>query len=185
MLSRLLWEPPSRTLTPAEGEGLVHKSPVRVWQFILPVLIGAGPLLAWSAHNSRNYDFFGISDYGGEILYDGWIYFGESSRIAITDQNSPAILTIHAAYQSGSVTGSKIPTGWDIYHSLRVHGYTSEQAFSLLQQAAFDSIRKDLSVTWRVLVIKIREGFEPHTFIPATFTLPVKPPWPGAKRRLL
>jgi hypothetical protein len=123
-------------------------------------------------HNERIYDFFGISDYGGEILYDGWIYFGESSRIAITDADSPAVRAINAVYRSDSTDGSNIPTGWEIYYSLLRHGYTSEQAFSLLQQASLDSIRKDVSVTWRILMIKLREGFEPHTFIPGTFALP-------------
>jgi hypothetical protein len=64
-----------------------------------------------------------------------------------------------------------VPTSWTIYGALLQHGYTSEQAFSLLERASIDSLRKDIRLTLKLLVIKIRKGFEPR-FSPAK-TLPL------------
>jgi hypothetical protein len=52
------------------------------------------------------------------------------------------------------------------------HGYTSEQAFTLLDQASMDSIRNDIPLSLKLLVIKIQKGLEPQATIPATFLYP-------------
>ena len=46
----------------------------------------------------------------------------------------------------------------------------------MLERAAIDSIRNDLWLTGRILLIKIRNGFEPNPFVPGTFPLPGEPP---------
>ena len=84
LLMKILWLRRTAALPSAAAEVGQPKPSAKLWHFGLAVLIAAVPLLAWSAHNARVYGFFGISDYGGEILYDGWIYYGESSRLAIT-----------------------------------------------------------------------------------------------------
>ncbi len=176
LLMRIIWLRRTAALPSAAAEVGQPKPSAKLWHFGLAVLIAAVPLLAWSAHNARVYGFFGISDYGGEILYDGWIYYGESSRLAITSQDSPAVQAIRAAYKPRSADGSPVPTGWEIYYSLLAHGYNSEQSFGLLGQAAIDSIRNDLSLAGRILMIKVRDGFEPNPFIPGTFPLPGEMP---------
>ena len=142
------------------------------WRLSLAGLIAAVPLLTWSFHNEKVYGFFGISDYSGAVLFDGWIYFGESSRIPITDQNSPAVRAINAVYQPGLSNTSSVPSSWTIYYLLLQHGYTSEQAFSLLEQASLDSIRNNIPLTWKLLAIKIQKGLEPQALLPATFLFP-------------
>jgi len=94
--------------------------------------------------------FLCISDYRGAVLFDGWIYFGESSRIPITDENSPAVRTINAVYPPGLSNTSNVPTSWTIYYLLLQHGYTSEQAFTLLDQASMDSIRNDIPLSLKI-----------------------------------
>ncbi len=127
--------------------------------------------MAWSVHNERVYNFFGISDYGGAVLFDGWIYFGENSRIPIADQNSSAVKAINAVYQPGLGNTSNVPSSWTIYYLLLKHGYTSEQAFSLLEKASIDSIRNDIPLSWKLLVIKIQKGLDPQASFPATFSV--------------
>lgn len=137
------------------------------------ILVGILPLIWWSAHNYRQHGFFGISNYAGEVLYDGWIYFGESSHIPITDRDSPAARLISSIYvhHPRSADDTDAPTGWDIYPALLDAGYSTQQAFSILQQTAVDSIIRDPSLSLELLFIKLREGFAPETT--ATFTLPL------------
>ena len=153
-------------------EGPQHAGFSALWRLGLAIVIAAIPLLAWSAHNQKVYGFYGISDYRGAVLFDGWIYFGESSRIPITDENSPAVRTINAVYSPGLSNTSNVPTSWTIYYLLLQHGYTSEQAFTLLDQASMDSIRNDIPLSLKLLVIKIQKGLEPQATIPATFLYP-------------
>lgn len=134
------------------------------------------PLLWWSAHNQRVYDFFGLSNYAGEVFYDGWVYFGDASGLAFTDQNSQAVQKIQAVIDQYPIIitdKSGVPTGWEIYPSLIKAGYTTEQGFNLLEQATLDSIKKDWSLTYQLLLIKIRAGLRPET----THMLSLPLPW--------
>jgi hypothetical protein len=151
------------------GEPLNNGLPL--WKLGLAVLAAVIPLLAWSAHNQRVYGFFGLSDFGGAALYDGWIYFGENSPVPITDHNSSAVRLIETVHPIAKPSQGDAPTAWTMYYALIDHGYGSEQAFALLQQATLDSIRRDPAQTLRLLLFKLRQGFEPHPFIPATFPL--------------
>src|SRR5574341_485236 len=171
LLMKVVWEWKKQRSVGTEPQHLPHKTLTNLWQLGLAILIASVPLLAWSAHNDRLYGFFGISDYGGAVLYDGWIYFGESSRIHITDQDSPAVQNINAVYQSKTTKITDVPTPWMVYSALVEHGYTSEQACSLLGRAAIDSIRKDMPLTWKLLAVKIRKGFEPIFWPPQTLPL--------------
>ena len=138
----------------------------------LAIVLAVIPLLAWSIHNEKVYGFLGISDYGGAVLFDGWIYDGESSQIPIVDQNSPAVRAINAVYPPGLSNTSNVPTPWAIYYLLMQHGYSSEQAFTLLGQASMDSIKNDIPLSLKLLAIKIRKGLEPEPMMPATFVFP-------------
>ena len=134
--------------------------------FSLSLLAAIVPILWWSAHNQRVYGFFGLSNYASEIFYDGWIYFGDASGLAFTDQNSQAVQKIQAAIDRYpiNVTDKKgVPTGWEVYPSLIKAGYTTEQNFNLLKQAAVDSIKNNWSLTYRLLLIKLRAGLRPET----------------------
>ena len=110
-----------------------------LWRFGLAILVAGAPLLVWSIHNEKIYGFFGVSNYLGEILFDGWIYYGQNSHIPIVDPNSPAVHDINSVYPLQPDRMKNVPTGWAYYRFLLRHGYTGEQAFSLLGQAAIDS----------------------------------------------
>jgi 4-amino-4-deoxy-L-arabinose transferase-like glycosyltransferase len=155
----------------------------------LSIILAAIPLLAWSAHNYRLHNFFGISNYAGEVLYDGWVYFGESSHIPITDTHSEAVRIINKIYkpQPQAAESSDAPTGWEIYTPLRQAGYTTNQAISILREAAIDSIRRNPSLAVKLLFIKLRDGLDPETT--ATFTFPLyrspdKEPAPGSLKAI-
>jgi len=172
LLIKIIWDWKDENSTSEIRQGLRHAGLSALWRVGLAILIAAIPLLAWSVHNEKVYGFFGISDYAGEILYDGWIYYGLNSNIPITDQNSLAVKAIDAVYQPGLSNMSDVPSGWTIYYLLLQHGYTSEQAFSILDQASMDSIRNDIPPSLKLLVIKIQKGLEPQALIPATFLFP-------------
>jgi len=172
LLIKVVWDWKNQKSEAAMVAAPQHVGLSALWRLGLAILIAAIPFLAWSVHNQQVYGFFGVSDYGGAVLFDGWIYFGESSRIPITDQNSPAVHKINAVYPPGLSDTSNVPTPWAIYYLLMQHGYTSEQAFTLLGQASMDSIRKDLPLSLKLLVIKIQKGLEPQEMMPATFLFP-------------
>jgi 4-amino-4-deoxy-L-arabinose transferase-like glycosyltransferase len=174
LIFKVIWDWKNQKTAGVLPAGFRWKS--SLWRLGLAILVAAIPLLGWSAHNERVYGFWGISDYEGEILYDGWIYFGLNSNIPITDQNSSAVKAIDAVYQPGLSNTSDVPSGWTIYYLLLQHGYSSEQAFSILGQASTDSIRKDIPLSLKLLIIKIQKGLEPQVFFPATFQLPGEKP---------
>jgi hypothetical protein len=140
----------------------------------LSCLLAALPLLGWSAHNLQANGFFGLSNYTGAVIYDGWVFFGEASHVPVTDFDSPGIQAVQAAlvHQNG---GEPVPfTGdtWDDFAALTANGYSSEQAYALMQQAALDSIRKDPAQTLKLLAVKIDEGMQPGTTATHSFPLP-------------
>jgi 4-amino-4-deoxy-L-arabinose transferase-like glycosyltransferase len=133
------------------------------------------PILWWSAHNLNVYDFFGISNYQGEVFYDGWVYSGDANHLSFSDPNSKAIKTIHDAMNKypGTITDkSGIPTGWEIYPSLLKVGYTPDEAFHLLASAAWDSIKHDPALAIKLLFIKYRSGLKPEITFNNTYPLP-------------
>jgi 4-amino-4-deoxy-L-arabinose transferase-like glycosyltransferase len=152
----------------------------------LSIFIGILPLFWWSAHNQRVYGFFGLSDYAGEVLYDGWIYFGESSHIPITDQDSSAarIISSNYVHHPRSADDTDAPTGWDVFPALVNAGYSQQQAFAILRQTAIDSILRNPTLALELLFIKIREGFVPETTATFTIDLPGESsppdPWKSA-----
>jgi 4-amino-4-deoxy-L-arabinose transferase-like glycosyltransferase len=140
----------------------------------LGALFASLPILAWSNHNYRNHGFWGLSNYAGEVFYTGWVYEGEASRIPITDQSSPAVQIINEAYWKDprSAQLRKVPTGWQIHPFLVEYGYTEDEAFSILRQAALDSITNDYRLTLEVVAVKVRDSFRPETAGTLTFPLP-------------
>lgn len=140
------------------------------------LMLAALPLIIWSARNYRLHGFFGLSNYADEVLYDGWIYYGEASKIPITDRGSKAVQAIAEAYPSFDSTDrtNGVPTGWEIYPALIRQGYSDEEAIALLGQAARDSIRKNLDLALKLLAIKIEDSLVPemHALHAQTFPTP-------------
>jgi hypothetical protein len=147
---------------------------VPVRQIVLSTFIAILPLLAWSAHNYQQHGFFGLSNYAAEVLYTGWVYQGEASHIPITAQSSRAVKIIKDVYWSDPNIAQKqhVPTGWMIHNYMVAHGFSSADAFSLLRQAAIDSITNDYRTTWKLIVVKIHDSFEPEPYVMITFPLP-------------
>ncbi len=63
----------------------------------LASIIAILPVIWWSAHNYRNFGFFGMSNYAGEVLYTGWVYYGEASGYRFMDSDSLAVQQIRSA----------------------------------------------------------------------------------------
>ncbi len=135
----------------------------RLFALGVVVALASLPLLAWSAHNQRVHHFFGLSNYADEVLYDGWVYFGEASGIPITDENSSAVKNIQAALAAYDkpLGQTLVPTGWEIYPTLLSYGYTENQAIKLLGDAARDSIRSYPDLALRVYLLKLKDSFIP------------------------
>lgn len=142
----------------------------------LLLLLSIIPILWWSNHNYKIHGFFGLSNYAGEVFYDGWVYYGDASKLSFSDPESPAIQEINAVIEDYPIqvtdaTGT--PTGWEIYPSLIKSDYSPEEAFRLLESAAWDSIYNNLPLTGKLLGIKIRDALEPSnvSFV-RTYPLP-------------
>jgi hypothetical protein len=148
-------------------------------------LIAIIPLLGWSVHNYKMHGFFGLSNYADEVLYDGWIYFGEASGFQITDPDSPAVRSIGEVVKAYGVPAASIvaPTGWELYPLLLKYGYTEKQTMKLLGDAARDSIRKDPELSMRLYILKLEKSFIPESIMLITFEIPKEgttlKPWKG------
>jgi hypothetical protein len=139
----------------------------RIRPLLLAIVIAAVPLIAWSVHNLRVHGFFGISDYAGEVLYDGWIYYGENSGIKIIDRESSAVQEIDGVLPILS-SGGLVPTGWAVHDAMLYQGYTSDQSFSILRQATLDSIRRHPDRALEVLLLKMKEAPIPEATLPVS-----------------
>ncbi|MDW8276888.1 MAG: hypothetical protein RMJ85_02605 [Anaerolineales bacterium] len=144
----------------------------------LATLAAALPILAWSAHNQRVHGFFGMSNYGGEVLYDGWVYYGDALGTRFSHPDSPAIQAIQAVIQAHPITITDpkgVPTGWEIYPAMLAAGYTSNQAFDLMGEAALDSIRANPLRAAEILFHKYQHGLTPRLEPLYTYPLPGEP----------
>lgn len=147
----------------------------RLGMIALASLLAVVPVFWWSAHNLKNFGFFGMSNYAGEVFYTGWVYYAEASGYPFADQGSSAVQKINAAieeYPVERLNSSGVPTGWNIYPSLIKAGYSSSQSFGLLNDAAKDSIQNNWRMTWDVLWVKLKDGLTPLVTHMVTFPLP-------------
>jgi hypothetical protein len=161
-----------RMVVPAKER--LHEMAAFVKQMGFALFLAALPILAWSAHNYQQHGFFGLSNYAAEVFYTGWVYEGEASHIPITDQSSPAVKIINEVYWNDPEIAKEqhVATGWMIYLHMIERGYTSDETFSILRQAALDSITRDYKKTWQVIAVKIRDSFKPEIGRMVTLPLP-------------
>ncbi len=146
----------------------------------LALLLAILPVIWWSAHNKRIYGFFGMSNYFGIVLYDGWVYYGDASHLAFSNPDSPAIQKVKqltARYPITITDKSGVATGWETYPALIQAGYTTEQAISLLNSAAVDSIRHNKDLALQLLFLKLKTGLRPEITHKITYALPDEPTW--------
>jgi hypothetical protein len=171
-------------LAASTGWQWFRKHPVN-WKKIslqigLTFIIAMLPVLWWSDHNLKTHGFWGMSNYAGVVLYDGWVYFGDASDLPFSNPASPALQKIRQAVAAHPivVTDNKgYATGWEIYPALLASGYTVDQSMDLLQTAALDSIRADPQLTLRLLFIKLETGFRSGLTHDTTYALPGEDTW--------
>lgn len=143
------------------------------------LLIALLPVLWWSWQNYREYGVFGMGNYGGEVFYTGWIYYAEGSGYRFADHNSPAVQAIQSAVDEFPIermNEAGVPTGWNLYPSLIKAGYSQSEAFDLMTQATWDSIRANPRMAREVLTIKLLDGLTPVPTQMKTFHLPSEEP---------
>lgn len=135
----------------------------RLQMFGATIVLALLPLIYWSAHNHRVHGFFGLSNYVDEVLYDGWVYFGEASGFHITDSDSPAVQAIAESFNAYDrpIGYTLVPTGWELYPTLLEFGYTEREAIKLLGDAAKDSIRKNPNLSMELYLLKLKKSFVP------------------------
>lgn len=147
----------------------------RLATIALAVFLAALPILWWSAHNQRVHGFFGMSNYQGEVFYDGWVYYGDALGTKFSNPNSSAIQAIQEAIKTNpiQVTDQKgVPTGWEIYPAMLAAGYTANQAFDLMESAAWDSILNQPALAIQILFNKYERGLTPQLQPMDTYPLP-------------
>jgi 4-amino-4-deoxy-L-arabinose transferase-like glycosyltransferase len=144
----------------------------------LAILLAVLPVLWWSAHNHRLHGFFGLSNYQGEVFYDGWVYYGNAMGLPFSDDNSPAIKAMSAATEEHPIVVTDrtgVPTGWEIYPALLAAGYTSQESFDLMESAAWDSILKNPEMVVQILFNKYEKGLVSVIPYMHTYPLPGEP----------
>jgi 4-amino-4-deoxy-L-arabinose transferase-like glycosyltransferase len=174
----LIWNWLAKLIKGDNDKNAVRTGKRKLGVICLATLIALLPVLWWSAHNYRNFGFFGMSNYAGEVFYTGWVYYGEASGYHFLDPDSQAVQKIKGAienYPIKNMDPSGVPTGWNLYPSLMASGYTSVQAFSLMADAARDSIKNNTQMAWDILRIKLMDGLTPRTTNMYTFPLPGEP----------
>jgi len=158
-----------------------------LWKTAFSLLVAIIPIILSAAHNYRTHGFFGLNSYAGESFYDGWVYYGDASKLNFSNQNSEAIQIINqsiATYPIVITDNSNVPTGWEIYPSLLKSGYTSEEAMDIFAQATFDSITNDWELTYKFLQLKIKDGLSPSITHIKTLPLPGEIPDPGTVKEI-
>jgi len=155
------------------------KSGIERKRYLAPIglafVVALLPLFWWSGHNNRVHGFWGMSNYQGEVFYDGWVYSGDANRLSFSDQNSPSVQKIDEVlnkYPAEITDKSGVPTGWEIYPSLLAAGYSTDQAFELMASAAWDSIIHDKKKSVKLLFIKYKAGLRPEITHNITYPLP-------------
>ncbi len=141
----------------------------------LALLVAALPILWWSAHNLRMHGFFGMSNYQGEVFYDGWVYYGDALGTKFSNPDSPAIQVMQEAIEAHpiEITDQKgVPTGWEIYPAMLAVGYNTNQAFDLMGSAAWDSILNNPALAVKILFNKYERGLTPQMQPMITYPLP-------------
>jgi hypothetical protein len=148
-------------------------------------VIAIVPLLLSASHNQKLHGFFGLSNYAGAVFYDGWIYFGDASKLNFSNQNSEAIQKINAAreiYPAEATDNSNVPTSIETAVSLKKAGYTDEEIMQLYTDAVLDSISNDWELTFKLIEIKIVHGLRPFATHIQTFPLPGESFNPGTTK---
>jgi hypothetical protein len=173
VLWKLFW---IRNRDPVSGVPAPAIRPV-ILNLVFCTILGLLPILGWSWHNLNRHGFFGMSNYLDEVLYTGWIYYGEASKVAISDTDSPAVLAISDAYRTYGPNDDRIviPTGYEVYPTLIQAGYTDGEAMDLLGQAARDSILKNPRLAFQVLMLKFSRSLIPEPIAMSTLPLPDEP----------
>jgi hypothetical protein len=146
----------------------------------LAFLIAVLPLLGWAVHHNQLHGFYSLGNHTGIVLYDGWVYYGDASKLSFSDPDSPAVREIEAALAKNPVDISDrtgVPTSMEVLPALRKAGYSEYQAFKLLEQAAWDSILEDRDLTLKLLFIKIEAGLQPEFIYTMTYSLPGQAVW--------
>ncbi|MFO7584245.1 MAG: glycosyltransferase family 39 protein, partial [Anaerolineales bacterium] len=144
------------------------------------ILLAIMPVLWWSYHNLKHHGFFGMSDYMGMVLHDGWVYYGDAAWGNFSDPNSPAIQEIRAvaAQYPPRITDSKgVATSRQLFDSFMQAGYESNQAIEVMKNATLDSIRLNPQKSLELLFFKYYKGLQPALPIPITYPLPGEPYW--------
>jgi hypothetical protein len=151
----------------------------------ISLVIAIIPLLLSALHNQKLHGFFGLSNYAGAVFYDGWIYFGDASKLSFSNQNSEAIQEINAAreiYPAEATDNSNVPTSIETAVSLKKAGYTDDEIMQLYTDAVLDSITNDWELTFKLLEIKIVDGLSPFVTHIQTFPLPSELHDPGTTK---
>ena len=154
-------------------------------QTVFSLLLATILILLSAAHNNKIHGFFGLNSYAGESFYDGWVYYGDASKLNFSNQNSEAIQIINQSIEKHPIIitdKSNIATGWEIYPSLLKSGYTSEEAMDIFAQATFDSITNDWALTFEFLKLKIKKGLSPNITHIKILPLPGEAPDPGTTK---
>ncbi len=141
----------------------------------ISIFLACIPVLWWSYHNLKYHGFFGMSDYMGQVLYDGWVYYGDASIGSFSDQDSSAIQEIRRVSEQYPpyITDKKgVATSREIFESFMEAGYESNQAINVIKTAALDSIQKNPKKTIELLFLKYDKGLQPELPIKITYPLP-------------
>lgn len=146
----------------------------------LLAVVATLPLVWWAGQVQRIHGIFSLGNHPGIALYDGWVYYGDASKLSFSDPESPAMQKIRAAleeYPAAISDKTGAATSLEVVPSLEQAGYSELEIYQLLEEAALDSIRKDWTITLKLFLIKMKSCLRPEITHSLTYSLPGEPAW--------
>ena len=120
---------------------------------LIAFLIALLPLLAWAHRNYQSYNYFGLTSYTGDVLYDGFVVAGNALGIPVINEDSPAIKSLKEAYIKDKKLTIEQGQPWPEWRKYGVNTYSDgmslmkfsggpwiETVSPVLKRAALDSI---------------------------------------------
>jgi hypothetical protein len=163
-----------------------------VWSIVISFLIASLPILFWSYRNYQYYNFFGLTSYTGDVLYDGFVVAGNALGIPVMDKDSPAVKSLKEAHIKDKAITVEKGQPWPEWREYGVNTYNdgmSLMKFSgapwtktvspILKRAALDSIISHpynaLRLAVKKVYIGLKESYWTVGWLPDTGHMPGEP----------
>ncbi|MCM2284783.1 MAG: phospholipid carrier-dependent glycosyltransferase [Desulfobacula sp.] len=182
ILTWLLWEKSQTSSFSSQFIKIKH-------HLVMAIFLALIPLVAWSCRNYQSYNYFGLTSYSGDVLYDGFVIAGKLFGIPVLDEGSPAIKSLKEAYEKDKRVTIEKGQPWPEGREFGVNAYndgTSLSKFSngpwektvspIFKRAALDSIKahpyESLCLITKKILVGLKDPYWTLGWLPNTGPMP-------------